>query len=203
FGTPQVCLRMVEQLRGVGVDEIACLIDFGVASQVVIDSLGLLNEVRERSNEGAGEPIADYSLAALARRHGITHFQCTPSMAGMISEQQENREWFGRLRILMIGGEAFPAALAKQLKESVPGTIHNMYGPTETTVWSTTHTVGETDGPVSLGRPIANTEIYLLDGHFQPVPAGVVGELCIGGAGTARGYWNRPDLTAERFIPNP
>ena len=71
-------------------------------------------------------------------------------MAGMIFEQQENREWFGRLRKLMIGGEAFPAALAKQLKETVPGTIHNMYGPTETTVWSATHTVIETDGPVSL-----------------------------------------------------
>src|SRR5262249_6691129 len=101
-----------------------------------------------------------------------------------------------------IGGEAFPAALATQLKELVPGGIHNMYGPTETTVWSTTEAVSKVEGGVSIGRPIANTEIYLLDRHFQPVPVGVVGELCIGGAGVGRGYLNRPELTEERFIRN-
>jgi acyl carrier protein len=203
FGTPAVCLRMVDQVRGIGVDEIACLIDFGVASQTVIDSLPLLNEVRERSNAGDPGPVADHSLAALARRHGVTHFQCTPSMAGMLLGQPENHGWFGRLRRLMIGGEAFPAALAKQIKDRVPGSIHNMYGPTETTVWSATQKLSDADGPVSIGRPIANTEIYLLDSHFRPVPVGVAGELCIGGAGVARGYLNRPELTAEKFIRNP
>ena len=203
FGTPEVCLRMVDQVRAIGVDEIACLIDFGVDSQTVIDSLRALNEVRQRSNEGAAEPVSDYSLSALARRHGVTHFQCTPSLAGMLVGQPENREWLGRLRRMMIGGEAFPAALAKQLRERVRGSIHNMYGPTETTVWSTTQRVDEVDGTVSIGRPIANTEIYLLGGHFRPVPPGVAGELCIGGAGVVRGYLNRPELTAEKFIRNP
>src|SRR5947207_2474455 len=114
FGTVDVCLRMVEQLRAIGVDEIACLIDFGVDAQAALDSLRLLNEVRLRSNEGVGEAVADYGLAALARRHKVTHFQCTPSMAGMLVGQPENQEWLGRLDKLMIGGEAFPHALAKQ-----------------------------------------------------------------------------------------
>jgi natural product biosynthesis luciferase-like monooxygenase protein len=203
FGTPDVCLRMVEKIRAIGVDEIACLIDFGVDSQKVLDSLGLLDEVRRRSNAGADAAGDDYSLAALARRHGVTHFQCTPSMAAMLLGQPGNRELFGSLRRLMIGGEAFPAAVAKQLKALVPGSIHNMYGPTETTVWSATQMLGQVESVVPIGRPIANTEIYLLNERSQPVPAGLPGELCIGGAGVVRGYWNRPELTEEKFVRNP
>jgi natural product biosynthesis luciferase-like monooxygenase protein len=203
FGTPDVCLRMAEQLRTIGVDEIACLIDFGVDSEAVLGSLRLLNEVRVRCNEGVSEYGRDYSLAGLARQHKVTHFQCTPSMATMLLSQPENHEWLGRLDKLMIGGEAFPRSLAQQLKRMVRGSIHNMYGPTETTVWSSTQAVGDVEGPVSIGRPIANTEIYIFDNYFQPVPPGVAGELCIGGAGVVRGYLNRPELTAEKFIQNP
>ena len=78
-----------------------------------------------------------------------------------------------------------------------------MYGPTETTIWSTIHQVSSTDGPVLVGRPIANTRIYILDRYMQPTPIGVPGELCIGGAGVARGYLNRPELTEEKFIADP
>src|SRR5439155_3263463 len=78
-----------------------------------------------------------------------------------------------------------------------------MYGPTETTVWSATHAVARAEEAIPIGRPIANTEIYILDRNLQPVPAGVPGELLIGGAGVARGYLNRPELTSERFIPHP
>src|SRR5216684_6787617 len=78
-----------------------------------------------------------------------------------------------------------------------------MYRPKETTVWSTVYQIGSVDGPVPLGHPVANTEVYVLDEHLQPVPVGVTGELHIGGAGLARGYLNRPDLTADKFIPNP
>jgi len=104
---------------------------------------------------------------------------------------------------MMIGGEALPASLAKQLKECVRGTVHNMYGPTETTVWSTTETLDVFDGAISIGRPIANTQIYLLDPNLQLVPVGYPGEICIGGDGVVRGYLNRPDLTAQKFILNP
>jgi acyl-CoA synthetase (AMP-forming)/AMP-acid ligase II len=78
-----------------------------------------------------------------------------------------------------------------------------MYGPTETTIWSTIHQVEEGSELISIGRPIANTQIYLLDSYEQPVPIGVPGELHIGGVGLARGYLNRPELTAEKFIHHP
>jgi hypothetical protein len=81
--------------------------------------------------------------------------------------------------------------------------LWNMYGPTETTVWSTCHRVEEVTGPIAIGRPIANTQVYVLDERREPVPIGVRGELYIGGAGVTRGYLGRPELTAERFVPDP
>jgi acyl-CoA synthetase (AMP-forming)/AMP-acid ligase II/acyl carrier protein len=78
-----------------------------------------------------------------------------------------------------------------------------MYGPTETTIWSTVNKLEDNEGPVLIGYPIANTQIYILDRHLQPVPVGVPGELYIGGDGLSRGYLDRPELTAERFIVNP
>ena len=102
----------------------------------------------------------------------------------------------------MVGGEAFPNALATDLKQLLTGRLTNMYGPTETTIWSTTHEVDDS-GDIPIGRPIANTDIYILDENHQPVPVGVPGDLFIGGQGVVRGYLNRPDLSEERFIPNP
>jgi aryl carrier-like protein len=83
------------------------------------------------------------------------------------------------------------------------GGLINMYGPTETTIWSAAHPVGECISSVPIGRPIANTQIYILDKNLQPVPVGVPGEIFIGGEGVTRGYLNRPELTAEKFIRDP
>jgi acyl carrier protein len=104
------------------------------------------------------------------------------------------------LKKLMLGGEALAAELAKELRRELPAVLLNMYGPTETTIWSTTHRLDEVSSIVLIGRPIANTQIHILNGNLQPVPVGVTGELFIGGEGVARGYLNRPELTDEKFI---
>ncbi|MBW4428169.1 MAG: amino acid adenylation domain-containing protein [Nostoc desertorum CM1-VF14] len=109
---------------------------------------------------------------------------------------------------ILCGGEALDSTLAYQLRERSQQ-VWNLYGPTETTIWSSLHKVEHTDNLesaksiVSIGRPIANTQFYILDQNQQLVPVGVTGELYIGGAGLARGYLNRPELTAQRFIANP
>ncbi len=203
FGTPETCLRMVGQLQAIGVDEIACLIDFGVDPDLVLKSLPQLDLVRESSNTAVEIATDDFSFAGLMTRHQVTHLQCTPSMAGMLLGQTETRAALGKIRQLMVGGEPLPVTLAHQLREVTPATIHNMYGPTETTVWSTTGILGEGTDTISIGRPIANTQVYLLDDQLQLVPIGMPGELCIGGAGVARGYWMCPELTREKFVPNP
>jgi amino acid adenylation domain-containing protein len=110
--------------------------------------------------------------------------------------------WKGGDALKMVStGEALPRELANQLLLKSP-LLWNLYGPTETTIWSAVDRVPGT-GSVSIGRPLDNTQFYILDAHLQPVPIGVPGELYIGGDGLARGYLNRPELTAEKFIPHP
>jgi natural product biosynthesis luciferase-like monooxygenase protein len=200
FGTVEECLEVVERVKAIGVDEIACLIDFGMDFESVMGSLELLNEVRTRSN--ANDGAKDYSIPALIGRYRVTHLQCTPSLGRLLVTTPHAAESLRLLERMLVGGEALPLSLAEELSKVVSGEIHNMYGPTETTVWSTSWRVEGRGGHISIGRPIANTELYVLDRHRQPVPVGVPGELFIGGKGVARGYLNRPELTAEKFVPN-
>ena len=114
----------------------------------------------------------------------------------------------GRLQYLLIGGDALdPRAVARILSNRHPPRhLINGYGPTETTTFASTfeiHRLADDERPIPIGRPIANTQIYILDARGDPVPIGVAGEIYIGGAGVARGYLNRPELTAERFIADP
>jgi len=202
FGTPESCLEMVDRLKEIGVDEIACLIDFGVDFDSVLASLYALNELREWSNP-VGVSSADYSIPAQIRRHHITHFQCTPSLARVLLADARHAESLRGLQKFLVGGEALPVALAEQLTTVVSGDVHNMYGPTEATIWSTTQPVPKESQDVTIGRPIANTQLYIVGKHGQPAPVGVPGELLIGGDGVARGYLGRPELTAERFVSDP
>lgn len=200
FGTPESCAVIVERLRDNGVDEIACLVDFGVDSEAVLESLPHLLALKERAERVAAPTDADYGLFALLRDHPITHLQCTPSMARMLMLEPAVSDSLKRLRAMLVGGEAFPPALRDELRGLVGGKLFNMYGPTETTIWSTVHEIDGDDDVVPIGRPIANTQVHVLDELYRPVPIGVPGELYIGGAGVARGYLDRAELTASRFV---
>lgn len=206
MGTPESCLAMVEKLKSLDVDDVACLIDFGIPEEKVLASLDLLADVHRRANPrtvGPAESAADQSVPAHIARHRVTHMQCTPSYAEMLLALPGGREALASLECLMVGGEALPLALAKELTKTVRGRVMNMYGPTETTIWSSTDTVDVAKSGVTLGRPIANTEMFVVDRALRLVPIGVPGELLIGGKGVVRGYWERPELTAERFVAHP
>jgi natural product biosynthesis luciferase-like monooxygenase protein len=206
FGTPQSCVEMVERVRAVGVDEIACLVDFGMSVEDVRRGLPGLATVMEEANRTPGSEAlqqGEFGLAALVAEHGVTHFQCTPSMAKMMTLHDDMRAALGSIEHIMIGGEAFPVALAHALDDIATGTVTNMYGPTETTIWSSTQRVSGKPQSISVGRPIANTQLYIVDRFLEPVPPGLPGELLIGGDGVVRGYHQRPELTAERFVSLP
>jgi len=146
------------------------------------------------------EETADGALLSKKmKEHAVSAMQATPATWQMLIEAK----WLGDPRLKVIcGGEALPWLLATQLRQR-SGSLWNMYGPTETTIWSALSVVELSDALVTIGRPIGNTQIYLLDRELQPVACGVAGELYIGGAGLAHGYLNLPALTAEKFVPDP
>ena len=139
-------------------------------------------------------------LKAMVVKHGVTVIQATPSTWRMLLDH-DGPSLPASCRVLC-GGEALPPDLARRLVAQA-GEVWNLYGPTETTVWSARHRLDAKDDRPLLGGPIGNTTLYILDNDLNLAPVGVVGELYIGGAGLARGYWRRGALTAERFIPDP
>ena len=149
---------------------------------------------RETSIDGA-------ALRRLLDRSGATIMQATPATWRLLLAAG----WDGPPIRVLCGGEALPRDLAERLLAR-GSAVWNLYGPTETTIWSAVHEVRRNEGGpavVPIGKPLANTGLYLLDSALRPVPVGVAGELLIGGHGLARGYRGRPDLTAERFVPDP
>ncbi len=207
FGTVDTCLAMVDRVKAADVDEIACLIDFGIPTPVVLDHLPHLNTLRERAQRPAPAPSDDAALPALLTAHAVTHFQCTPSMAAMLVSDPDARPGLERLQHMLVGGETFPVPLARELTHLLRGRLTNMYGPTETTVWSSVGDVGhrlqDAVFSVSIGRPLPNQAVYVLDGQQRPLPPGLSGELVIGGDGVTRGYWRQSELTKDRFLADP
>jgi amino acid adenylation domain-containing protein len=148
------------------------------------------------SRESAADGDA---LRGLLERHDITFLQATPVTWRLLFDAG----WRGKPNLQTVcTGEAMPPEMAEQLVPVVRR-VWNLYGPTETTIWSTGYLVTDGREPILIGRPVSNTQCYILDAQGQPVPIGVTGELFIGGDGLARGYLNRPELTAEKFIPDP
>ncbi|HET9380916.1 MAG TPA: amino acid adenylation domain-containing protein, partial [Streptomyces sp.] len=139
------------------------------------------------------------ALASLITRNGATLMQATPTLwQALVAEHPKA---LTGLRVL-VGGEPVPAGLATRLCD-LADEVTNVYGPTETTVWSTAARLGDRPGLPAIGRPVANTRVYVLDSSLGPTPAGVAGDLYLAGDGVARGYANRPGLTAERFVADP
>ncbi len=148
---------------------------------------------------GREDVVDPLRLVELMRESGCTVMQATPTTWGALV----SAGWTGSPGLkALCGGEALSRDLAEALLTRC-GELWNLYGPTETTVWSTLERITSAAVPVSIGRPIANTQVLVLDSHRELVPAGLVGELYIGGAGVARGYLGREELTRERFIPSP
>ena len=143
----------------------------------------------------------DHSLAGLLRDEGVTHFQCTPTMATMLVSDPDSRPGLARLKHMMVGGEALPPDLARTLSGPCDGP-----GQQHVRTHGNHHLVhgGERMGPeyVSIGEPLLNQSVHVLDNHQQPLPPGMAGEIVIGGLGVTRGYWQRPELTAEKFLPD-
>jgi amino acid adenylation domain-containing protein len=139
------------------------------------------------------------ALADLISATGTTIVQATPGLWQALCEQQPQAV---RGLRMAVGGEALPSALAATMRELGAEAV-NLYGPTETTIWSTAARLERRPGAPAIGRPIANTRVYVLDAALRPVPTGVAGDLYIGGAGVAHGYQGRPGLTAERFVADP
>jgi amino acid adenylation domain-containing protein len=172
-------------------------LSFDIATLELILPLTVGASIVLASREMVADPV---QLLALMARSRTSLMQATPATWRMLL----NEEWPTLERQLQIlcGGEAMTSELAGKLLER-GALLFNLYGPTETTIYSTGYRVTCSGSAPSIGRPIANTSVYILDEEFKPVPEGVIGELHIAGAGVARGYLNRPDLSAERFVPDP
>jgi polyketide synthase PksJ len=191
IGTRGTCSEMVMKLKRIGVNEIACLVDFGIEPPTVLAGLRNLKALK------------DYFKRHQRVHKPVTVLQSTPSFVKLMQEGGGAQQLLNSLRLLLIGGEAAPLSLVRQLRQDTPAAIWNMYGPTETTIWSCIHQFPEQVDKISVGKPIVNTQVYILSKEQELVPVGVTGELYIGGEGVSRGYWKNAELTAAKFISNP
>ena len=152
----------------------------------------------KESHRDTHELIADITA------HGVTILQLVPSLLRVLLEEPDLAQCRS-LRRVVCGGSVLTREVSDRFFERLSASLHNLYGPTETTIDATSWTCrpNSGSGPVPIGRPIANTRVYVLDRALQPVPVGVPGQMYIAGDSLARGYWNRPDATALSFIPDP
>ncbi|MDQ0273892.1 amino acid adenylation domain-containing protein/non-ribosomal peptide synthase protein (TIGR01720 family) [Cytobacillus purgationiresistens] len=141
-------------------------------------------------------------LSQLILDQKVTYIQATPSRIKGLMMYPEGEKCLASVKALIVGGEAFPPTLLQRLQGYDRLSIYNAYGPTETTVWSTIKNV-TLDQQVTIGQPIRNTQCYIVDPHNRLQPIGIFGELCIAGSGVSQGYWNQPEMTAEKFVKNP
>nr|WP_251036222.1 non-ribosomal peptide synthetase [Paenibacillus sp. ISL-20] len=196
FGNAEKCEKLVEEFISAGVNEVACLVDFGLDVQSIKEGLRHLTELRNHYADLVETGEKDMPAGP------VDAMQCTPSKLVMLNEDMESKAFMKDLKAILVGGEPLPRELVRKTREFTDATIYNMYGPTETTVWSSSYKITE-DNKVYIGKPLLNNYVYILNDRLSLLPIGQIGEIHIGGAGLARGYWNNPDLTAMKFIENP
>ncbi|TQV81088.1 non-ribosomal peptide synthetase [Aliikangiella coralliicola] len=203
FGTPTQCAQKIDRLTTLGVDEVCCLIDFGIETDKVMRGLEFLNKAKTILK--AEESIqVDYSITAQIKRHNITHIQMTPGLAASIAKQENALQALSGIKKMLVGGESLPQSLADRLQQTLPPkTLMNMYGPTEATIWSTVKQFESANDTVTIGKPILNTTAYILGQEMQLLPRDVYGDLYLGGDGIADGYQNLKEQTRRRFKRNP
>ena len=190
IGTPETCETMLSRLRTIGVNEIACLVDFGIPYQKVMEGLPLLDKVKRIFT----------SEERIVRKEKISLLQTTPSLLKLAIDDDSSHQFLRSLKKIFIGGEKLPSRLVKSLRKVSDAIIYNLYGPTETTIWSTAGVIN--DEEIHVGRPIANTHIYILDQNGYEAPIGAFGQVFIGGSGLSKGYVNNDSLTKEKFATN-
>ena len=153
----------------------------------------LANEEQGKLQRKLNELLGNYPADVL---------QTTPTRLRSLIADKENLDYLKALKVIILGGEAVEEALVRELRLYTDAKIFNIYGPTETTVWSTTTEILKNE-EITIGKPIANTQIYITDKYMQLTPLGATGELCIAGDGIGAGYLHRPELTAQKFVKNP
>lgn len=200
IGSEATCLERARALAALGINEVACLVDFGIDPAAVRESLERLDRVRvalepPRTRRGMADQVIDGR---------ITHLQLTPSRAaGLLSEPRAAKA-IGGLSHLIVGGESCPPELARALLRHPPRNLWNAYGPTEATIWSTFHRVeGPLGDRVPIGAPFPCVQLDLVSESLDPVPGTEVGEIVLGGPCVARGYRNRPEESTRAFVDHP
>lgn len=209
FGTPETCFSRVKELHDIGVNEIASMLDFGIDEEIVLNNLKHLKSLNEMVNRNKSQyeflikgQDNRLSIAQLVKQHKVNHLQSTPSFIHELLLDDDGEQALKQIETLLVGGEALPQTLSDELLDIRKKPTFNMYGPTETTIWSTIKKITKKE-TVNIGKPIANTQIYILDHKKELCPVGVVGELCIGGDGVSQGYIGREDLNKEKFLDHP
>ena len=141
-------------------------------------------------------------LNKLCIKNNVSMIQTTPSKFSLLISDEDSLEFLKNIKTIMLGGEPFPYKLLLKIRDLTNCKIYNMYGPTETTVWSSIKDLTKSDN-ITIGTPIANTSMYVLDNNLSILPLGIPGTLYIGGDGVSNGYLNKEDLTSKKFISNP
>lgn len=203
FGTPDLCGEMVDRLKEIGVDEVACLIDFGVEPELVLRHLEFLDELKARANQVQNSNAVNRSLPAIIREHKITHLQISPASIKSIERDSSGCENFNSVRHLVLEGEPGFQILADPSAEKSPVQIHNFTAGVEFCVDANNPLEGDKNIFFSSGCFGADTHVHILDDNLTVTPNGGVGRLFVSGASIARGFMNDAGLTAEKFVPDP